>query len=65
MLIFCSFFLLYFAATAYGTVVLIQLGGVVAIVAGLLLICSYITAGAAAILGAGVALTKKQTEKKE
>ena len=60
-----SFFLLFFAATVYATVILIQLGGWLAILAGLLLICSYFVLGPLGILGYVSIMEERSKKKKE
>lgn len=60
--LFISFFVLFFAATIYAAVILIQIGGWLPIAAGLLLICSYFTCGSVSMLGLGVAIKKSQKE---
>ena len=57
------FFVVFFAATIYASVVLIQIGGWLPILAGLLLICSYFACGSISLLGVGIAA--KRTSKKE
>lgn len=57
-------FLLFFAATVYATVILIQIGGWLAILAGLLLICSYFTIGPLGLLGLG-SIVKSKVKKGE
>ena len=60
----CAFLLTYFAATLYAAVILIQTGGWMPILAGLLLLCSYFTCGALMLAGIAAA-DKKQKMKGE
>lgn len=53
-------FLLFFAATIYAAVILIQIGGWLMILAGLLLICSYFTLGPLGLLGLGALIRDKK-----
>ena len=62
---FWLFFATFFAATTYAAVVLIQLGGWLPILAGLLLFCNYFAFGSLVLLGAGVAIDRKKNIKKE
>lgn len=60
---FCLFFLTFFAATIYAAVILIQLGGWLSILAGLLLLCSYFICGTAGFFGLAVAAEEKRKKK--
>ena len=60
---FCLFFILFFAATVYAAVILIQIGGWLCILAGLLLLCSYFICGAAGFFGLAVAENEKRKKK--
>ena len=55
-------FLLFFAATVYAAVILIQIGGWLTILAGLLLICSYFVLGPLGLLGIGSVIKTKKKE---
>ena len=57
--------LLYFAATIYASVILIQLGGWLTILSGLLLICSYFILSALSLVGAATLIKRSKGERKE
>lgn len=59
------FLITFFAATVYAAVILIQAGGLLTVLAGLLLICSYFITGGLALIGAAVATARKKGETKE
>lgn len=60
-----TFFIVFFAATVYAAVVLIQIGGWLTILAGLLLICSYFLCGSVSLLGLGAAARRLEKEKEK
>lgn len=64
-LAFILFFLTFFAATVYSAVILIQIGGWLPILAGLLLLCSYFACGSLGMLGASLAIERKNKHKEE
>ena len=60
--LFITFFTVFFAATIYASVTLIQIGGWLPIAAGLLLLCSYFISGSISLLGLGIAARKVKKE---
>ena len=61
--VFLLYFITFFAVTIYGVVVLIDLGGWLNILAGLLIFCFYFIEGVITLMGFGAYLNKKKGEK--